>query len=101
VPRSSLQQDCCGVFLHRRLPPIPLRCVSGGIGSPMSVVSMEEHDPLAAAKHALEEAKKARADLCERVEAARCMGAKVLLTLRVVKDLDREGTSSSEGKNSN
>jgi hypothetical protein len=62
---------------------------------------MEEHDPMAGAERALEEARKARAELCKRIEAARCMGAKVLLTLRVVKDLDREGTSSSEGKNSN
>jgi hypothetical protein len=65
----------------------------------MSVVSMEEHDPLAAAKHALEEAKKARADLCERVEAARCMGAKVLLTLKVLEDLNRDTNASSDGEN--
>jgi hypothetical protein len=56
---------------------------------------------MAGAERALEEARKARAELCKRIEAARCMGAKVLLTLRVVKDLDREGNSSSEGENSN
>jgi uncharacterized protein (DUF169 family) len=57
---------------------------------------MEQPDPLAATEKSLKEAKKAKAELFARVEAARCMGAKVLLTLQQLEALNRQASSLSE-----
>jgi hypothetical protein len=48
---------------------------------------MQEHDPLVETGNTFKEAKKAKAELYARVEAARCMGAKVLLTLQQLEAL--------------
>jgi hypothetical protein len=52
---------------------------------------MQKHDPLSASHTGLETAKKA--ELNARVEAARCMGAKVLLTLQQLEALNRQARS--------
>jgi hypothetical protein len=84
----------CGVLLPRQLPPILSRCISAGLAAQFLCPRMQEHDPLAVTENALHESK-AKAELYARAEAARCMGAKVLVTLQQLEALNRQANSST------
>jgi hypothetical protein len=78
-----------GFLPHLPLPPTPsFRSVSDGVGGLFFAPSMHDDNPLQRAEAALEEARQAKLELLRRIEAARCAGAKILLTLE-----DREAST--------
>jgi len=62
---------------------------------------MKHDDILAAAEAALDDARREKAQLYRRIEAARCSGAKVLLALEELEGLRNEPGPRSRAMNSN
>jgi uncharacterized protein (DUF169 family) len=61
---------------------------------------MKQYDVLATTEAALDDARRAKAQLYRRIEAARCAGAKVLLALEELEGLRHEPGPPSRATNS-
>jgi uncharacterized protein (DUF169 family) len=62
---------------------------------------MKQYDTIASTEAALDDARRAKAQLYRRIEAARCAGAKVLLALEELEGLRHEPGSRSRITNGN
>jgi len=62
---------------------------------------MKQYDTIASTEAALDDARRAKAQLYRRIEAARCAGAKVLLALEELEGLRHESGPRSRIRNGN